>query len=91
MKEIAVIDVDDGEEHHELLVGLPKGLLDPAKSLGNVIADLQQLIAGVSSNDRLQQREATVRFRKLLSIGSEPPPPSIPTHFFPEPAPRAVA
>ena len=34
------------------------------------IADLQQLIAGVSSNDRAMQRESTVKFRKLLSIGA---------------------
>ena len=50
MKEIAVnvIDVDDGEEYHELLVGLPKGLLNPAKSLGNVIADLRLDTSGPS-------------------------------------------
>ena len=50
MKEIAVIDVDDCEDYHELLVALPKGLLDPAKSLGNVIADLQQLGTRTSSS-----------------------------------------
>ena len=33
------------------------------------IAELPQLIAGVNSNDRAQQREATVKIRKLLSIG----------------------
>ena len=38
------------------------------------IADLPQLIAAVSSEDRTQQREATVRFRKLLSIGEESVP-----------------
>ena len=35
-----------------------------------LFADLQQLIAGVSSNDRAMQRESTVKFRKLLSIGA---------------------
>lgn len=45
----------------------------PADPMQTSIADLQQLIAGVSSNDRTQQREATVRFRKLLSIERSPP------------------
>ena len=37
------------------------------------IAELPELIAGVNSNDRAQQREATVKIRKLLSIGEIEP------------------
>merc|ERR1712100_970249 len=35
--------------------------------------DLAELVAAVSSDDRARQREATVRFRKLLSIERSPP------------------
>jgi len=37
------------------------------------VHDLAQLVADVSSDDRSRQREATVRFRKLLSIERSPP------------------
>merc|ERR1711939_573484 len=37
------------------------------------IHDLGEMIAGVSSEDRERQREATVKFRKLLSIERSPP------------------
>lgn len=44
------------------------------------IAELPGLIAGVNSHDRAQQREATVKVRKLLSIGEIA---SFPTPLFP--------
>ena len=47
--------------------GAPKAQPPPT------IADLEHLVAGVGSNDRTQQREATVGLRKLLSIGKQPP------------------
>jgi len=39
---------------------------------GGTIADLNELLAAVGTNDRAVQREATVKFRKLLSIGARP-------------------
>ena len=41
-------------------------------SSGAMIDQLPELIAAVNSDDRQRQREATVHFRKLLSIGSHP-------------------
>jgi len=45
----------------------------PAQPMGSSIHDLAEMIAAVKSGDRLQQREATIRFRKLLSIERSPP------------------
>jgi len=65
------------------------GLMAPAAGggpeVGVGIADLQTLIAGVSSNDRTVQRESTVKFRKLLSIGERQnvPPNPAPDPFSP--------
>jgi importin subunit alpha-1 len=44
---------------------------DPRTQAG--LEQLPQLVAGVMSNDALQQLQATVTFRKLLSIESNPP------------------
>jgi hypothetical protein len=44
-----------------------------APSPGAGIHDLEEMIGGVSSTDRAMQRDATVKFRKLLSIERSPP------------------
>lgn len=59
----------------EMAAQAPAAMQMPGEAapVGGQIADLPQLMMGVGSNDRAAQREATIRFRKLLSIERSPP------------------
>ena len=50
------------------------GVVAPVPAIAGGIQDLQELLAAISTNDRAVQKEATVKFRKLLSIGKLPDP-----------------